>query len=670
MTIDVTVPRCNLRHRFGSDPWLAPYIPALERRRDRCCELRRKIVARAGSLAKFALAHEYFGLHRDPDGDWVFREWAPAATRLWLRGDFNGWRIEEKFAAARLPDGVWELRIPAGVLEPGMNYMMMVAWPGGEGERIPAFARRVVQDPVTGLFSARVAGDDGYRFCNQSPPRPDVALIYEAHIGMSGETEGVAGFADFRERMLPRIVRCGYNTVQLMAVMSHPYYGSFGYHVGSFFAVADRFGTPEEFKRLVDAAHGMGLRVTMDIVHSHAVRNERDGLGAIDGTQEAYFHAGERGVHPAWDSYCFNYGKPEVLRFLLSNCRYWLEEFQLDGFRFDGVTSMLYTHHGLGRCFGDYSDYFGGAADLDAAAYLTLANELIHELRPDAVTVAEDVSGMPGVAAPVAEGGLGFDYRLAMGVTDYWFRLFDIPDEQWSMTGLFHELVNRRADEHSISYVESHDQALVGGKSAIFTLADAAMYDSMHVSSRHPGVDRAMALHKMIRLATAATADSGYLNFMGNEFGHPEWIDFPRKGNNWSYAHARRLWSLADAPELRYRFLAEFDRAMIELVKRAGFFSRLVQPVHLDDDNGVLIFERSGLWFCFNFHPTRSLTDYRFEARRGEYRAVLDSDDEKFGGFGFRGAGEQHGTLPTVAGDFLSLYLPCRSALVLERLAD
>ena len=660
-------PIANKPAPFGSDPWLAPYRAELERRKHRVDARRREIVAAAGSLAGFALAHRYFGLHRDRSG-WVFREWAPAAKQLWLVGDFSGWKKLDTFAAKPLPGGVWELRLPGETLAPGMNYMMEVSGPGGGGERVPAFAQTVVQDPQTKLFSARVGEDAHYRFRHPSPPRPEAELIYEAHVGMSGEAEGIASFDDFRERMLPRIAEDGYNTVQLMAVMNHPYYGSFGYHVGSFFAVADRFGTPDGFRRLVDAAHALGLRVTIDLVHSHAVRNERDGLGAIDGTRYAYFHAGEKGVHPAWDSYCFDYGKIEVLRFLLSNCRYWLEEYHLDGFRFDGVTSMLYFHHGLGRCFTSYDDYFGDSVDVDALVYLTLANELIHTLRPDAVTTAEDVSGMPGVAAPVSEGGIGFDYRLAMGVSDHWFRLFDLPDETWNMSGLYHELVNRRADERSIGYVESHDQALVGGKSAMFTLADAAMYYNMHASSRDPAVMRAVALHKMIRLATAATADGGYLNFMGNEFGHPEWIDFPREGNNWSYTHARRQWSLADDPNLLYRFLGKFDKAMTALVGRSGFFSARVQPVRIDDEDQVMIFERAGLWFCFNFHPTRSLVDYRFEARGGEYRSILDSDAPEFGGFGFRTPGEHHFALPAKAGEFLSLYLPCRSALVLERI--
>ena len=424
-----------------------------------------------------------------------------------------------------------------------------------------------------------------------------------------------------------------------------------------------------KFKALVDAAHGCGLRVIIDLVHSHAVKNEVEGLAKFDGTRYAYFHEGSRGEHSGWDSLCFNYAKPEVLHFLLSNCRFYLDEYRVDGFRFDGVTSMMYLHHGLGKTFTGYDDYFGGDVDEDALTYLALANRVIHEVRPDALTVAEDVSGMPGLAAPASGGGIGFDCRMAMGVTDMWFKLFDLPDQDWNMFYLFHELTNRRRDERSISYVESHDQAIVGGKTAIFRLADAAMYDAMHAGSQNLAVDRAIALHKMIRLATAAAAGHGYLNFMGNEFGHPEWIDFPREGNGWSLQHARRQWSLADEPGLRYHFLRDFDRAMLEVLNRnPEFFRRRVQTVRIDDCGKVLIFERDDCYFCFNFHPENSYFDYGFEVLPGEFETVLDSDAPEFGGFSRRAPEQRYWSRQGQSGAFITLYLPSRTALVLKRI--
>ncbi len=654
---------------LNSDPWLAPFREKLRERSRRAVATVKRLTGGKSTLAEFASGHEYFGLHFR-DGEWVFREWAPNAVRITLFGDFSDWRKLPEYRLNRLEHGVWELRLPAETVRHGMHYLLFMEWPGGSGDRIPAYARCVDQDKETGLFAATVwRPEQPYVFRHASPPAPAAPLIYESHVGMAQEEPKVGSFDEYREKILPKIAASGYNTIQLMAVMGHPYYGSFGYHVANFFAIASRFGTPDEFKALVDAAHGCGLRVIIDLVHSHAVKNEVEGLAKFDGTRYAYFHEGSRGEHSGWDSLCFNYAKPEVLHFLLSNCRFYLDEYRIDGFRFDGVTSMMYLHHGLGKTFTGYDDYFGGDVDEDALTYLALANRVIHEVRPDALTVAEDVSGMPGLAAPASGGGIGFDCRMAMGVTDMWFKLFDLPDQDWNMFYLFHELTNRRRDERSISYVESHDQAIVGGKTAIFRLADAAMYDAMHAGSQNLAVDRAIALHKMTRLATAAAAGHGYLNFMGNEFGHPEWIDFPREGNGWSLQHARRQWSLADEPGLRYHFLRDFDRAMLEMLNRnPEFFRRRVQTVRIDDCGKVLIFERDDCYFCFNFHPENSYFDYGFEVLPGEFETVLDSDAPEFGGFSRRAPEQRYWSRQGQSGAFITLYLPSRTALVLKRI--
>ena len=654
---------------LNSDPWLAPFREKLRERSRRAIATVKRLTGGKSTLAEFASGHEYFGLHFR-DGEWVFREWAPNAVRITLFGDFSDWRKLPEYRLNRLEHGVWELRLPAETVRHGMHYLLFMEWPGGSGDRIPAYARCVDQDKETGLFAATVwRPEQPYVFRHASPPTPAAPLIYESHVGMAQEEPKVGSFDEYREKILPKIAASGYNTIQLMAVMGHPYYGSFGYHVANFFAIASRFGTPDQFKALVDAAHGCGLRVIIDLVHSHAVKNEVEGLAKFDGTRYAYFHEGSRGEHSGWDSLCFNYAKPEVLHFLLSNCRFYLDEYRVDGFRFDGVTSMMYLHHGLGKTFTGYDDYFGGDVDEDALTYLALANRVIHEVRPDALTVAEDVSGMPGLAAPASGGGIGFDCRMAMGVTDMWFKLFDLPDQDWNMFYLFHELTNRRRDERSISYVESHDQAIVGGKTAIFRLADAAMYDAMHAGSQNLAVDRAIALHKMIRLATAAAAGHGYLNFMGNEFGHPEWIDFPREGNGWSLQHARRQWSLADEPGLRYHFLRDFDRAMLEMLNRnPEFFRRRVQTVRIDDCGKVLIFERDDCYFCFNFHPENSYFYYGFEVLPGEFETVLDSDAPEFGGFSRRAPEQRYWSRQGQSGAFITLYLPSRTALVLKRI--
>lgn len=657
--------RPNLPLPFGADPCLDAFRDDL-RRREAAVERTRLRLGGGPALASAALAHRYFGLHRSNE-EWECREWAPNATSVCLLGDFCDWREEERFQLRRLANGVWQGRFPAAWLQPGQRYRLRLRWPGGEGDRIPAFATRVVQSGTNGSFDAQIwEADAPYAWQHASPPAPQALLIYEAHVGMAQEEPRVGTYAEFRTQILPRIAAAGYNTVQLMAIAEHPYYGSFGYHVSSFFAVSSRFGTPDEFRELVDAAHGLGLRVIIDLVHSHACRNEVEGLSRFDGTYSQYFHEGPRGDHPAWDSRCFDYAKPEVLRFLLSNCRFWLDEYHVDGFRFDGVTSMLYHDHGLGRAFGGYGDYFGDNADFDAFAYLALANELIHRLRPDATTVAEDVSGMPGLASPVLQGGAGFDYRLAMGVTDHWFRLFDQPDETWSMGGLWHELTNRRADERSISYVECHDQALVGGQTCLFRLAGARIYDAMHVGSQSIEIDRAVALHKLTRLFTLATAGNGYLTFMGNEFGHPEWVDFPREGNGWSYHHARRQWSLRDRADLRFRHLADFDAALIALVRECRIHAVLPDLLLVHEDHKLLAWQRGDLIFIANFHPGNSYPDLAIPCAPGRYKLVLDTDAAEFGGHARVKPGQVYLTQPE-GGHHLQVYLPSRTALVLRR---
>ncbi|HQF76169.1 MAG TPA: alpha amylase C-terminal domain-containing protein [Syntrophales bacterium] len=661
----------------AADPLLGPWRETIERRLRRAAELEARLTGGRMTLADFSSGHEYFGLHRR-GGEWVLREWAPNATRIHLVGQMTDWKERSGFALDRLDGagGVWEVRLPGDAMAHGDLYRLRVRWNGGEGERIPAWARRVVQDPHTLIFNAQVwEPETPYRWTQEGfRCRARAPLIYEAHVGMAQEKEGVGTWREFTETVLPRIVRAGYNVLQLMAVQEHPYYGSFGYQVSSYFAASSRFGTPEDLKQLIDAAHAEGLCVIMDLIHSHAASNEVEGLGRFDGTRHQYFHRGARGRHEAWDSRCFDYGKPPVLHFLLSNCRFWLDEYRFDGFRFDGVTSMLYLHHGLGKAFLSYADYFDGSVDEDALAYLALANRVIHDVRPDALTVAEDVSGMPGLAVPAAQGGTGFDYRFAMGVPDTWIRLLkECADEDWPLGHLWHELNNRRRDEKTISYAESHDQALVGDKTLIFRMIDAEMYTDMSVFRQSIRVDRGVALHKMIRLVTLATAGNGYLNFMGNEFGHPEWIDFPREGNGWSYKFARRQWSLADDGTLRYGRLARFDADMIGFARCSNLLgSGDPHLLHEHNEYKVLAFERAGHLLVFNFHPSRSYDGYRVDAAPGKYRLVLDSDGEVYGGHGRLGPDEVHFTQPDGKGPFtrhiLSLYLPTRTALVLRRI--
>ena len=663
-----------------NDSWLEPYNDAIQGRHDHVLwKLNQLTQDGKISLSDFADGHLYFGLHRTARR-WIFREWAPNATKIFLIGDFNGWKESEEFELKPVGTfGNWEINLPLSAMKHGDLYKMKVYWDGGSGERIPAWCQRVVQDDTTKIFSAQVWDPaEKYVFKKKTfRPKRNPLLIYECHIGMAQDAEKVGTYNEFRENILPRIIKDGYNCIQIMAIQEHPYYGSFGYHVSSFFAASSRFGTPEELKQLIDEAHKHGIAVIMDLVQSHAVKNEVEGLGNLCGDPHQFFYAGERREHPAWDSLCFDYGKNEVIHFLLSNCKYWLTEFNFDGFRFDGVTSMLYYSHGLGESFNGYGDYFNGHQDGNAITYLTLANLLIHEVKPSAFTIAEEVSGMPGLATPFKDGGYGFDYRMAMNIPDFWIKLIkEFRDEDWKPSSIFWELTNRRADEHNISYCESHDQALVGDKTIIFRLIDSEMYWHFRIGDETAGVDRGIALHKIIRLLTASTINGGYLNFMGNEFGHPEWIDFPREGNGWSYKYARRQWNLVDNKELCYQYLGEFDRLMLELLKSERNFQKLpVVEVWHNDGDKILAYSRGDLLFVYNLDPQRSFVDYGFQVPEGSYDIVLNTDSCSLGGHGIIDDSVRIETMsdPLLKKDgkgWLRLYVPARIGRVLRKTVE
>ena len=581
-----------------NDPWLEPFEKTINERYTKVLQKEKELIGRERSLSDFASGYLYFGLHKTADG-WVFREWAPNAKEIYIIGDFNNWKKSDEFLLKPVQNKVWEIELKKDKIRHGDLFKLLIIWDNGQAERIPAWIRRVVQDEKTLIFSAQVWWPDNkYEWKIPEYVHPDESpLVYEAHIGMATEEYKVGTFKEFTANIIPRIAKAGYNTIQLMAIQEHPYYGSFGYHVSNFFAVSSRFGTPEELKELVDTAHQNNIAIIMDLVHSHSVKNEAEGLNRFDGTLYQYFHAGARRNHPAWDSLCFNYGKPEVLHFLLSNCKFWLDQYHFDGFRFDGVTSMLYLDHGLSRDFVNYNMYYDNNEDEDALVYLSLANKVIHEYKPDAITVAEEMSGMPGIAAPLESGGYGFNYRLAMGTPDYWIKVIkEVPDEDWDVVALFYELIKKRHDEKTIGYAESHDQALVGDKTIVFRLMDKDIYFNMDKNRPNMVVDRAMALHKMIRLMTSSTAGNGYLNFMGNEFGHPEWIDFPREGNNWSYKYARRMWSLVDNQNLKYHFLGDFDKELIKLLKENNILQNSeIKLIHANKEAQVIAYKRGEL---------------------------------------------------------------------------
>ena len=662
------------------DEWLKPVEQELVRRHTLYTDALDEIGRAAGSLSDYANGHRYYGWQYDDTlSGWWFREWLPAAHDVYLFGDFNNWqRTELRMEKDRA--GVWSIFLPDAMygerLTDGSLYKIHVHGDNGWHDRIPAYAMRVVQDDTTKNYTAQFRRPRPFDWSDDTfdTAQAGSLMIYEAHIGMAQEREGVGTYAEFTSEILPRIKRAGYNAVQLMAIAEHPYYGSFGYHVSSLFAPSSRFGTPEELKALVKQAHGMGIAVIMDIVHAHYVKNFNEGINQLDGSDHQYSKAGSEGYHQYWDSMTFDYGKAEVRHFLLSNVKYWMEEFHFDGFRFDGVTSMLYRHRGY-TDFDSREKFFDADVDTDAITYLTLANRLVHDIRPTAVTIAEDVSGMPGMCIAAEDGGIGFDYRLGMAIPDFWIKyLKDVADEDWNIWEMWSVMTNRLPDVKTVAYAESHDQALVGDKTIAFRLMDKEMYESMNRASQSLVIDRGMALHKMIRLMTASTGGQAYLNFMGNEFGHPEWIDFPREGNGWSYAHARRMWSLAENGFLRYSYLGDFDREMIHLLRKYRVLADgYPYNLQMDEPNKTMAFAHGDLLFVFNWHPEASHADYRVQVQApGKYVPLLSTDEARFGGFGRESTDAEHFSEPEECADgvtrhYIRIYNTPRTATVFLR---
>ena len=652
------------------DPSLKPFSGDLQLRMENFEKTKKRLLKAGETLKDFANAHMYFGFHQTEEG-WYYREWAPGADAMYLTGDFCFWD-HRAWPMQKLENGVFEIFLPGkDALKNGQRVSAVTCRNGEEFERIPAYARYVVQDPETIAWSAVIhIPEKPFRWTDRAFHPKKELLIYECHIGMAQEEGKVGSYREFREHVLPRIKELGYNTIQIMAIMEHPYYASFGYQVTNFYAPSSRFGTPEELKALINAAHGMGIAVLLDVVHSHCAPNTREGLNQFDGTDYQYFHEGPRGDHSAWGTKCFDYSKSQVLHFLLSNLKYWQEEFHFDGFRFDGVTSMLYLDHGLGVSFTGPEKYFSMNTDTAAVTYLQLANALVRQVNPEAITIAEDTSALPGLALPIADGGVGFDYRLAMGEPDMWIRLVkDVRDENWDLNNIYYELAIRRPGEKVIGYVESHDQALVGDKTLMFRLCDSEMYWGMGAHQHSIPVDRGMALHKMIRLLTMSLGGEGYLTFMGNEFGHPEWIDFPREGNGWSYHHCRRQWSLAEDPALKFRFLRDFDGDMVDMARKRRVFTGRDRQLLLDNGRKLLAYKKGGAYLVYNFHPTNSYEAVWIPVpESGSYQVCMSTDDFCYGGDG-RIYHQSYDAQKGADGKWgIRMYLPSRTAAVLKKM--
>ena len=635
-----------------------------------------------GSLAHYADLHRRWGVHRQEDGGWLLHEYMPQAEKLWLTTDKINFQRWAHHAFQPVGDGWWRLDLPPEALEHGTYMELRVMAPGVEGavRRVPACAQWVEQDKLTPTqWCARLWNPpQPYEWQHARPEAPlPFPRIYEAHVGMAipalehrhgqwlpRHPKSVGSFRLFAEEVLPRIARAGYTAVQLMGVPEHPLYKSFGYQVSSYFAPTSRCGTPDDFRLLVDTAHGLGLRVILDIPHSHSCPNTEQGMARYDGSP--YLFAAKDNQ---WGTASFDYGQKMTRRLLLSNCHYWMEEYRVDGFRFDAVGNMIYVDHGfgddfshVGRCF--HTENGEPRGDEDGILYLALANTLIHELSAPALSIAEEFSGMPGMTSPPEHGGLGFDYRFAMGVPDYWAKFIKGQEEGLELGQLWHEMTNHRPYERTINYVECHDQSINGKDAMIWRLMGDEMYTGMALPQQSWNISRGLALYKLMRLITLSTAHCGYLSFMGAEFGHPEWLD--------DEEHAHRQWHLADAPDLKYHQLAAFDRHTLHLLAERHLADMAHSPLLrlLHEEHRLLVFERGTLLLAFNFHELHSQTALDVWVTPGKYVEADSSDAPAYGGHGnAHNPGLEHFSDPDsgVHEQRITLYVPPLTALVLVR---
>ena len=641
-----------------------------------------EIIKNEKSLENFSKSYEFMGISLLPNGDIKYREYAPGAKGISIFGEFNNWN-KEQYWAQKDKFGYWEVIVPnengAPKIQHGQIVKINVVLEDGNWmERNPIWSHYLIQNKENMILENIFWNPEikyKWKYPEKHMKKPNSLRIYEVHIGLSSFDPKINTYKEFAEDILPRVKKMGYTAIQFMAIMEHADYASFGYHVNYLFAISSRFGTPEEFMYLIDKCHENGLYVIMDIIHSHASSNVNDGFNYWDGTDHLYFHGGDLGKHVQWDSKLYNYSSYETLRLLLSNCSYYINEYRIDGFRFDCVTSMLYTHHGIDYTFtGNYQEYFGEYFNEESAVYLMLANILIHKLNPEALTIAEDFSGMPGLCRPVNEGGYGFDYKMHMKICDKWKNfLMDIKDEEWNIGNILYTLTNRRYNENHISYAESHDQSFIGNYSLSSLLLSSERFWNMSKKSPETIViDRGICLFKMIRLLTFALGGEGSLNFMGNEFACPDSLDFPKKENRFSYSHCRRRWDLCDNEELRYQFLYKWEVIMNKLEEIFNFIRSKDQYISTKhEEDKVIVFEKGDLLFVFNFHPIKSFEGYQIGTKWGsKHKIILDSDEERFMGKGRLKYGHENMFLSTKK-QFnnrpynMKVYIPSRTCMVL-----
>lgn len=560
-----------------------------------------------------------------------FAVWAPSAEEVCVIGSFNEWNRESHKMNVRWDgSGIWELFIPE--VKEGTLYKFFIRANGGfEAEKADPFAFYSESAPGTAsiAFWRNYKWNDDEWMANRAAIHPLTKPLsfYEVHLG-SWRKSGDNRFLSYIElaNQLPAYCKeMGFSHVELMPVMEHPFFGSWGYQITAYFAPSSRFGTPQEFMYLIDQLHQQEIGVILDWVPSH-FPNDAHGLYKFDGSH-LYEHPDPRkGFHPDWNSYIFNYGRNEIRSFLVSNATYWLEMFHADGLRVDAVASMLYLDYS--RNHGEWEpNEFGGRENLDAIHFLQEFNNTVHTFHPDVITIAEESTAYPGVTQPTAINGLGFDLKWMMGWMNDTLQYFS------------KEPVHRSYHHSQITF------SLVYAFSEKFLLPlshDEVVYGKGSLIKKMPGDQWQQFANLRLLFSYMYFHPGAKLVFMGGEFA---------QSNEWRHDFSLDWHLLADKHHQGIQSIVKRLNALYReepaLYERQFGWEGFEWIDTNDHKNSVLSWVRKGtsdkddLVIVANFTPTVQ-HNYRVGVpQRGTYQEIFNSDEAEYGGSGVRNFGDQ-----------------------------
>lgn len=598
------------------------------------------------------LSYQYFGAHLNEKGV-TFRVWAPNAQGVAVVGDFNGWNIHDHpMSPVSDRHGIWELFIPA--LSQGQLYKYAVRQQDGEiAYKADPYGFYSEVKPKTASIIWTLEGYDWQdeNWCKKRTETDWLKMpinIYEAHLGSwkRNEQGDYLSYHELADQLVPYLVEMHYTHIELMPIMEHPFDGSWGYQLTGYYAATSRYGDPQGLMHFIDCCHQAGIGVILDWVPGHFCKDDQ-GLRHFDGTSQYEFSE-----HQQWGTMVFDYGKPEVLDFLISNAHFWFDRYHIDGLRIDGVASMIELNHGLdGEPFHNTQ---GGTDRLEALAFLRELNTIIFRDFPFAIMSAEDSTSYPMVTWPVDKGGLGFNLKWDMG----WMHdTLDYMKTDPMFRNRFHNLLT-----FSMAYAFNENFIL------------PLSHDEV-VHSKRTILDKMFGDYNMkfdqfrILFGYLMTHPGKKLSFMGNEFApFLEWrVD---ESLEWFLLDYQKHQEIHTYIKDLNKFYRKEKALWSDDHSWAGF--EWLEPNN--SEQSILIFKRLGstekdtLITIINFCPL-SYNDYQIGVPApGNYRLAFNSDDRSYGGSGFTMKKTMKAqTSPLHGQDYsVSINIPPSSVIVLK----